>query len=159
MHANDPTQPAPVSSVRDGQDPLRATPGTPWEQSVRHFAEMIIAMMIGMVILSVPVGAVGGALGYRDLNAQLPVVATLVMAFEMTVPMALWMRYRGHQRRSVLEMSAVMTAPAIALVGAAQVGIIGSVGLVSTYHVAMLAAMVGYMLYRRAEYSGALVRG
>ena len=121
---------------------------------VRHFAEMMLAMMVGMAILTYPVGALAGVLGYRDLNSELPAVATLVMAFEMTLPMVLWMGYRGHGRRGIVEMSAAMVVPAIVLVAVAEIGLIGTSGMVSTYHVAMLAAMVALLLYRRAEYSG-----
>lgn len=53
---------------------------------------------------------------------------------------------RGHHRRGVLEMSAVMVGPAIGLLVAAQAGLIGDPGMVSTYHVVMLVTMVGYML-------------
>jgi len=139
----------------DGPDRPRATAGPPWSAWAHHLVEMILVMMIGMMILSLPVSAVAGALGYRDLSVQQPSLATLVMALQMTVPMALWMGYRGHHRRGVLEMSAVMIVPAIVLVAAAQVGLIASPGLVSTYHVTMLASMVGLMVLRRAEYSSA----
>jgi hypothetical protein len=107
-----------------------------------------------MAVLAHPVGALAGALGYPDLNASLPVVATLAMTLEMTVPMAMWMGYRGHRRRGILEMSAVMIVPALVLAAAAQAGIIGTTGLLSTYHVVMVAAMVGLMLVRRSDYSG-----
>lgn len=143
----------------DSQDRLRATLRTPWANWVRPLVEMVLVMMIGMTMLAVPVTAVADTLGYRDLAAHLPAVATLMMAFEMTVPMAIWMGYRGHRGRGIIEMSAAMIVPAIVLVVAAGVGLTGTSGMRTTYHVAMLAATVGLMLYRRAEYSGGISHG
>jgi hypothetical protein len=130
----------------------RAGP-SPWERWAGHLVEMLVAMMLGMHLLAYPGALVAGALGYPDLRTAAPGVVILVMAVEMTLPMALWMAYRGHRRRAVLEMSAVMAVPAAALAAAAGLGLLPTAGLASAYHAAMMAAMVGYMLYRRDEYS------
>lgn len=78
------------------------------------------------------------------------------MAVEMTLPMAIWMAYRGYHRRGVLEMSAAAIVPAIVFVLAAEVGLIGAAGIAPIYHIAMPSAMIGLMLFRRAEYSGGM---
>ncbi len=124
-----------------------------WESWARHLVEMVVVMMLGMMVLSYPVTAIAGALGYRDLASSMPGVAILLMAAEMTLPMALWMAYRGHRRRAVAEMSAVMAAPAAALAAATALGLALGTALVPMYHAAMMVAMVGFMLFRRDEYS------
>lgn len=154
MQVMSQTGPDRTSHAGPIENASRASGETPWSHWVRHLVEMMLAMMVGMAILAYPVSLLAGILGYRDLTAELPGVAALVMAFEMTLPMALWMGYRGHARRGILEMSAGMVTPAIVLVVAAEVGLIAPSVLSSTYHVAMLATMVGLMLYRRADYSG-----
>lgn len=134
--------------------PIEGARSSPWEQWAGHLVEMMIAMMLGMHVLSYPTAVLAGALGsHPDLRSAAPGVTMLVMAVEMTLPMALWMAYRGHRRRAVVEMSAVMAAPAAALAAAAGLGLIAAAVLASTYHAAMMVVMVGYMLYRRDEYS------
>jgi hypothetical protein len=47
-----------------------------------------------------------GAAGLSpDLRQQSPELALLVIAFDFTLPMALWMRFRGMAWRPTLEMS------------------------------------------------------
>ncbi len=111
-------------------------------------------MMAGMMVLSVPVAAVAGALGHPNLGAEMPLLATVVMAVEMAVPMVLWMAYRGHPRRSLVEMCGVMLAPAAVLAAAVSAGLASQEPAAGLYHPAMLALMVGYMLLRRREYAG-----
>lgn len=131
--------------------PAVAHPGS---DRARHLAEMVVVMMAGMMVLSAPVAAIARALGYPDLGTTMPAAATLVMAAEMTVPMALWMAFRGHHRRGVIEMSAVMAVPAIVLVAAGTAGLMTPLGSESAYHPAMLVAMVAYVLLRRDATAG-----
>ncbi len=126
----------------------------PGSDPARHLAEMVVVMLAGMMVLSVPVAAIEGALGHPDLGTTMPAAATLVMAAEMTLPMALWMAFRGHHWRGVMEMSAVMVVPAIALVAAGTAGLMSPLALESAYHPAMLVAMVAYLLVRRDGYAG-----
>jgi hypothetical protein len=119
---------------------------TPTRRFMRHYLEMVIAMIAGMVVLGAPAGLV------VDYDATGQMLAA--MAITMTVPMAGWMRYRGHGWAPTLEMSAAMIAPAlgvIALFTAAAVTDAGALMLVE--HVVMLAAMAGAMLLRRDEYT------
>ena len=118
-----------------------------------HFVEMVIAMIVGMAVLGMQVEAIAAAMGQRDLHRNLPELATILMVVEMALPMALWMRYRGHGRRGVLEMTSAMSLPAVALVGAGALGFIDRSAVMSIYHPAMYAAMVGLMVYRRREFA------
>ena len=77
----------------------------------------------------------------------------------MAVPMALWMDYRGHPRRGVLEMAAAMVLPAIVVLGVGAMGLVDRLDLASTYHPWMYIAMVGLMVYRRSEYAGGMSHG
>jgi len=131
-----------------------AAPASPWAAWARHVLEMVVMMMAGMMVLSVPVAAIAGALGHPSFSAEMPLLATVLMAAEMAVPMALWMAYRGHPRRSLVEMSGVMLAPAAVLVAAASAGLTSQEAAAGLYHPAMLVLMVGYMLLRRREYAG-----
>lgn len=120
---------------------------------VRHYVEMVIAMFAGMIVLGLPAEAGLRAIGSSssDLQVEAPAVLFLGMALTMTVPMVAWMRYRGHDWRPCLEMSAAMFVPtfaAIALLGAVD----DFHALMMFEHVAMLIAMLGAMLARPAEY-------
>lgn len=66
--------------------------GTTW-RFVRHYLEMVAAMLAGMIALA---AASGLGLDLPDRTA----VELIEMAVWMTVPMVAWMRIRGHGWRS-----------------------------------------------------------
>jgi len=115
---------------------------------LRHLVEMVVAMDVGMAFLEPLIGGLAAAAGYRELHRTSPAVATLLMAFEMALPMAVWMDARGHGRRSIVEMTLATVVPAPALVLLAPGDAMGA------YHLAMYGSMVGLMLVRRDEYAG-----
>jgi sorbitol-specific phosphotransferase system component IIC len=57
---------------------------------------MVAAMYVGMLALDPVYSATAGGLGYENPWTQLPVMSSFVMAFNMTLPMALWMRHHHH---------------------------------------------------------------
>ena len=115
---------------------------------VRHYAEMVLAMFLGMAVLALPVDLVMDGLG-----AESDELMFLEMATTMTVPMVGWMAYRGHGWRAGAEMSASMFVPALAVVGVLSAELLTDIGvLMVVEHVAMLLAMAGVMLLRPAEY-------
>jgi hypothetical protein len=123
---------------------------------VRHYAEMVVAMFLGMVVLGVPAGWALGAVGssWSELNTDAPALMLLGMAMTMTVPMVGWMGYRGHGWRANAEMSASMLLPTAAAIGVLQAGVFEDIGvLLVIEHVVMLLAMLGLMLLRPAEYT------
>src|SRR4051794_17915246 len=65
---------------------------------IRHYAEMVVAMFLGMAVLGVPAGWAMGALGtsWHELHTEAPALMFLGMATTMTIPMVGWMMYRGH---------------------------------------------------------------
>src|SRR5690242_17249121 len=65
---------------------------------LRHFGEMVLAMLLGMAVFDILNTAilVPGGLTYL---ADSPQAYTLAMAVAMTVPMVAWMRIRRHAWR------------------------------------------------------------
>ena len=121
----------------------------------RHYVEMVVVMLAGMALLSMP--------ARWATDALLPAVSgddtTLMlarMAAAMTLPMVPWMRWRGHGWRPCLEMVAAMIVPAIAVIALFEGGLVESVGLLMTLeHAAMFIAMFAVMIARPDEYSHA----
>lgn len=119
---------------------------------LRHFGEMLLAMLLGM-------GALGGL-------AQLTLVAAgsslgqtsgpirvLVMGVSMTVPMVAWMSYRGHDRARNVEMAGSMIVPSLIAAGLAAAGALDSHGALALQHIVMIPAMLGVMLWRYDHYA------
>jgi hypothetical protein len=124
---------------------------------LRHYAEMIVAMALGMVVLGAPAGWALTAMGTSttELTRDAPALMFLGMATTMTVPMVAWMAHRGRGLRACAEMSASMFVPTFAVIGVLGAGMITDIGvLMVVEHAAMLAAMLGVMLLRPAEYTG-----
>lgn len=120
----------------------------------RHYLEMVVAMVVGMVVLGPMESAALGALGWSaaldrpDLNA-------LVMATNMTLAMSAWMRWRGHTWTPIAEMAAAMYLPFVVLFVPLWLGAISAGTLMVAGHLLMLPAMAVAMLLRRDEYTHA----
>lgn len=129
---------------------------SPLRTFAQHYAEMVVAMVLGMFVLgaalAVPPELAGVAVSSWDTEA--PALLLLAMAFTMTVPMVAWMRYRGH-RAPAMDMAGAMFLPSFAAVGLLWAGIQADIHvLLEIRHVAMLPAMLVAMLLRRQEYTG-----
>jgi hypothetical protein len=122
---------------------------------IRHYAEMVAAMLLGMAVLSLPAGAALGALGtsMSELNRDAPAISLLLMAVTMTVPMVGWMRYRGHGWPASAEMAASMFIPAFGVIALLASGLVDDFEmLMAIEHIVMFPSMVVAMLLRRDEY-------
>ena len=118
---------------------------------IRHYLEMVVAMLLGMALLGLPLYAVGT--GWHELAIESPAIGFLGMATSMTVPMVGWMIYRGHGRRANMEMSASMFVPTFAVITLTWADVVTDTGALMTIeHVAMFVAMAAVMLLRPAEY-------
>lgn len=126
-----------------------ARPRSGWLRFTLHYIEMIIAMFVGMYAL----GFLQSAVGLGVSHAQYPELGYLVMALNMSIGMAAWMRFRGHAWRPTLEMCAAMFVPVVPLFPLLWTGVIDGGGLMLFAHVAMFPLMLGAMLLRRAEYT------
>jgi hypothetical protein len=114
---------------------------------VRHYLEMVAAMLVGMYAL----GALDD-LVWPALTARAD-VGVLVMATNMSIGMGAWMRFRGHLWWSIAEMSAAMYVPFVVLLAPFWAGAIGEHTVMAWGHLLMLPAMGLVMLLRPAEYA------
>ncbi len=109
---------------------------------------MVLAMLVGMVVL----GAMRSASGFTVPFEEQPGTAYVLMAIDMSVGMAGWMRFRGHRWASTLEMCAAMFVPLV-LLPLVRTGAMGAMTFMMTAHVVMPLAMLGLLLRRRDEYA------
>ena len=123
----------------------------------RHYVEMLVAMVLGMVVLGTPATFALSAAGMSmsELHNDAPALMLFGMAVVMTVPMVAWMRHRGHGWPASAEMSASMFIPAFGTIALLWSGLVDDIeALMLIEHVAMLPSMFVAMLLRREEYSG-----
>ena len=120
----------------------------PTGRFLMHYVEMLVAMFAGMLVIGMPLAALGLDIDAIELEL-------LWMAFIMTVPMVAWMRYRGHGWAPAWEMSAAMFVPSFAAIALLWGGIVedGHTPMM-IQHIAMFPAMLAVMLLRRSEYTG-----
>ena len=117
-----------------------------------HFAEMVVAMAVGMVVLHPVWMLVLDAVGATGLMDN-PYTGALIMATNMTVAMSAWMKVRGHRRRPIVEMAAAMYVPFLVLFVPLALDLIGTGALMLWGHLLMLPAMAVAMLLRPHEYA------
>ena len=124
----------------------------PWRAWFFHLAEMMIAMMAGMVVLG---GALEGILSLAgtSLSDAPAAIKASVMAFNMTVPMAAWMHHRGHGARHNVEMAGSMVVPTALVIALHSLGLVAADGVLLIQHAVMVPAMVGVMLVRFEHYA------
>ena len=119
---------------------------SPTRTFVRHYVEMLVAMLLGMLVLGMPLAMLLGDVTELEL---------LNMAATMTVPMVAWMRYRGHGWAPAADMTAAMFLPSLAAIALLWGGLVEDPHtLMMIQHVAMFPAMLVAMLVRRGEYTG-----
>ena len=124
---------------------------------VRHFVEMCVVMCVGGLILNLALFGAAALIGHPHLRHEFPELALLVVAFNYTLPMAAWMRYRGMAWRPNLEMVGTTLGLGIVLIGLAWLSIISTSTLIalqlSFCGLACLAMLV-VMLFRLDLYTG-----
>jgi hypothetical protein len=118
----------------------------------RHFAEMVVAMAVGMVVLHPVWMFVLDAVGATALMHN-PYTGALIMATNMTVAMSAWMKFRGHRWRPIAEMGAAMYVPFLVLFVPLALELIDTGALLLWGHLLMLPAMAAAMLLRPHEYA------
>ncbi|HEX6581904.1 MAG TPA: nitroreductase family deazaflavin-dependent oxidoreductase [Actinomycetota bacterium] len=117
----------------------------------RHFAEMVVAMLLSMAIFGAAVSGIFALLGHGNL-LHYGALRGFLMTIYMVVGMGLWMRHRRHGWASVLEMSAAMIVPYVLLVGPFAAGLLAKGTFLGAMHVLMLPCMYLAMIHRREEY-------
>jgi hypothetical protein len=118
----------------------------------RHFAEMLLAMFVGMAVLG-GLAELVFTLSGSSFSDQSAGVHVMLMGFNMTVPMVGWMAYRGHTRARSVEMAAAMIVPSLVAAALAWAGALDGGAALGLQHAAMIPAMLGVMLWRYDEYA------
>jgi hypothetical protein len=118
---------------------------------IRHYIEMVLAMVIGMYAL-MPLWPVAfRAVGAQHLLDHAEPMA-LSMATGMAIGMAALMVFRRHGWRDIAEMTAAMYLPFVILFPATLAGAMTSGTMMIAGHGLMLATMLALMLWRRDHY-------
>jgi flagellar biosynthetic protein FliP len=120
---------------------------------VRHFIEMVLAMIVGMVVLGMAAALICAALGQAGFLTDHAGLRSFVMVLNMSIGMAVWMRYRGHGWTPIGEMVGAMCLPWALLIGPYLGGAISAGALLLGMHVLMFPAMIAAMFHRRDEYA------
>jgi hypothetical protein len=133
---------------------IRATAGSVG-RFVRHLGEMMLAMFVGMAVFGALFGALLVAVGTSsdEVLETVPALVAVVLMFNMTVPMALWMRHQGHARARIAEMVGAMCAVAAVTIALLWASVIESLAICGVECALMLPAMAAVMLMRRDEYA------
>jgi hypothetical protein len=119
-----------------------------------HFVQMCMACCIGGVTLSVLFFGGAALIGYPNLVQRFPELSTLVIAFNVSLPMAAWMRFRGMQWRPTLEMSGTTMVAGVLLIGLAWLGVVPRSSLVEWLTGLACPVMLIPMLLRLDHYTG-----
>jgi hypothetical protein len=146
-----------VGSVIRGEATLGTDRWRPTQRFLRHLLEMTVAMVFGMVVLGMAFRQLHIALfgtGFDDAWHQHTELAVFAMAFNMTLPMVVWMHHRGHSWERGGEMATAMFLPALALLVLFWLGVFSAHIVLPLQMVLMLPSMILVMLYRVDEYTG-----
>jgi hypothetical protein len=114
---------------------------------VVHYAEMVLAMFLGMIVLSLAQEGLIAVSGADRIARALdgPVVSLFLMTAYMVIGMSGWMAIRRHSLRHNVEMNAAMVAPLVVVVPLQIAGL----DMMMALHLAMFASMLSYMWWRR----------
>jgi hypothetical protein len=118
---------------------------------VRHLAEMVVAMMLGMFAFGLVLAAAGTDLVAFRLSH--PELSLMAMATAMSVPMVGWMRHRGHTWSSGAEMTVAMFVPVAIIIPCYWLSAMSAEPMCPIACAAMIPAMAVAMLFRRDEYT------
>ena len=119
-----------------------------------HLAEMCVVMCAGAVVLSVAFFGAAGLLGYTDLPQRAPELSVFVIAVNLSLPMAAWMRFRGMPWRPTLEMAGSTMVVGLLLIAAYWADLIATDSLIEVQTSLACPVMIAAMLVRFRLYSG-----
>jgi hypothetical protein len=120
---------------------------------VLHLLEMCMVMCVGAVALSLVFFGAARLLGYTDLLQTAPTLVVLVIALNLSVPMAAWMRSRGMAWQPTLEMAGSTMVVGLALIAAYWMDLIARTSLVEVQTSLACPVMLAVMLVRFRLYS------
>ena len=146
------TRPHGSSSAQGGDGPA-ARVLRPIGRFGLHLAEMCMVMCGGAFVLSVLFFGGAALLGYDDLPRTAPELSVLVIAVNLSVPMLVWMRYRGMDWQPTLEMSGSTMAVGLLLIAAYWTDVVARDSLVEIQTSLACPVMIVAMLLRFRLYS------
>lgn len=118
-----------------------------------HFVQMAVVMMLGML----PLRFILSALGQSNLSTRSPEAYALAMMASMVLPMAAFMRIRGHSWERTAEMTGAMTVPSAVLLTGSLLGLLPQQTILSIVGggmgIPMWAGMLGAMIFRWSDYA------
>jgi len=132
---------------------LTARPSRSLRRFIRHYLEMLVAMVAGMALLGPLESLLLNPFGWAQLRGY-PEISALIMATNMNVTMVAWMRLRGHGWAAAAEMAGAMYLSFVVLFPLLWLDLLPATGLMVAGHVLMLFAMAAAMLWRVDEYAG-----
>lgn len=149
----------PMTHGRQERFPVRHRPVARFLQPVgrflMHYVEMCMVMCVGAISLSVLFSGAAALLGYTDLPQRAPELTALVIAVNLSLPMAVWMRFRGMEWRPTLEMSGATMVAGLLLIAAYWLDIIAKGSLMELQTgVFACPLMLAVMLFHFRLYSG-----
>lgn len=147
LHLNGRLREAPS---HDGPVPAVAKPVA---RFLLHLAEMCVVMCSSGFVLSLLFFGGAALLGYTDLPQTAPELSVLVIAINLSVPMAAWMRHRGMAWRPTLEMAVPTMATGVLLVVAYWLDLVPTDSLIEIQTSLACPVMVVVMLLRFRLYS------
>jgi hypothetical protein len=120
---------------------------------ILHLAEMCMVMCGGAVVLSVLFFGASALLGYDDLPRTAPALSVLAIAVNLSVPMLVWMRFRGMAWQPTLEMAGSTMVVGLLLIAAYWLDVVARDSLVEIQTSLACPAMIAVMLLRFRLYS------
>jgi hypothetical protein len=107
-----------------------------------------------MAVLGAFWGLVLAAIGTssRELLDSAPALVAVGLMFDMTMPMVLWMRHRGHAAPEIAEMAGAMGVVALIALVLLWTSAIEAVAICGIECTLMVAATVVVMLHHRRAY-------
>lgn len=118
-----------------------------------HLAEMCVVMCVSALALSLLFFQGAALLGYTQLPERAPVLSVAVIAVNLTVPMAAWMRFRGMDWRPTLEMAGATLVVGLLLIVGYLTGAVPQSSLIEIQTGLACPVMLGVMLLRFRLYS------
>lgn len=109
-------------------------------------------MLLGMGVLE-GLALLAFAAAGSSLADQPGAFRVMLMGQNMTVPMVLWMRHRGHSAGRNVEVAASMLVPSGVAAALAAAGVLGVGAALAVQHAVMVSAMLAVMLWRYDEYA------
>ena len=125
-------------------------------QFLWNFVRMCLPGCLGAMILSVAFCATAALIGYPDLIGQAPVLSTMVLTINFTVPMVAWMSFRHRHFRPTLEMAGASMGLGIVLIGMGLLGLIPMSDIFEWEASLCCPTMLVPMLFRHKLYTGSM---